>query len=253
VALARRYRQNPTVVGFDLRNEPHSNGPGTEILALGYLRQGATWGPYHGVDNPRSDWQQAAERAGDAILRANPRLLIIVEGTEIYPNADGTPDIYWWGGNLRGALAYPVHLDVPHQLVYSAHEYGPDMHGQRWFSRHMTESDWQKQFQQHWGMLLSRRGPDAAPVWIGEFGTPHGGKLDVHSTQAASEGQWFTALVRYMRRNHVGWAYWAINGTMSGGPYGRRYGAPDSFGLLTPDWRHLSSPLLMKALRSIEP
>ncbi len=252
VTLARRYRHTPAVVGVDLRNEPHSNGPGLEILSLGYLRQGATWGPYHGQANPGSDWRQAAQRAGDAILRVNPRLLIIVEGTEIYPNDNGTPDIYWWGANLRGALAYPVRLSLPHHLVYSAHEYGPQMHAQRWLSPRMTERQWDAEFSAHWGGLLSRRGPDAAPVWIGEFGTSTLSDAFVSDTRPATQGQWFSALVRYLRRTGAGWAYWAINGTMSSGPGGRQYGRPDTFGLLTPDWRHLALPALMKALRPIE-
>ncbi len=253
VALATRYRDNPAVVGADLRNEPHSNGPGTEILGLGYLRQGATWGPYQGVSNPASDWRPAAERAGNAALRANPHLLIIVEGTEIYPRPDGAPDIYWWGGNLRGAMDYPVHLDLPGHLVYSAHEYGPRMHSQRWFTPTMGEEDWFNQFEAHWGSLLARTGPDAAPVWIGEFGTPHYGPAQVEDTQPASQGQWFTALVDYLKAHpSVGWSFWAINGTISGGA-NARYGKPETYGLLTPDWTRIADPLLLNKLRSIEP
>ena len=253
VTLATRYRDNPAVVGADLRNEPHSNGPGTEILGLGYLRQGATWGPYNGVSNPASDWRLAAERAGNAILRANPHLLIIVEGTEIYPNPNGTPNIYWWGANLQGALDYPVRLDLPGRLVYSAHEYGPRMHSQRWFTPAMTEQDWFNEFTAHWGALLARTGPDAAPVWIGEFGTPHYGPSLIESSVPASQGQWFTSLITYLGQHpEVGWGFWAINGTVSGGA-NARYGQPESYGLLTPDWMRVADPLLMSKLRSIEP
>jgi len=52
-------------------------------------------------------------------------------------------------------------------------------------------------------------------------------------------------------RTHAGWAYWAIYGTASGRP-NRHYGAPDSFGLLTPDWRHVARPLLLQTLRAIQ-
>lgn len=72
VTLAGRYRGNPTVIGADLHNEPH--GP-------------ATWGD----GNPKTDWRLAAERAGNAILQANPDWLIIVEGIEHQRN-----DWYWW-------------------------------------------------------------------------------------------------------------------------------------------------------------
>ena len=41
--LARRYLHNDAVIGFDLRNEPHTNGPGPWNLHA-YQYQGATWG-----------------------------------------------------------------------------------------------------------------------------------------------------------------------------------------------------------------
>jgi endoglucanase len=86
VMLARHYRGNYTVIGADLANEPH--GP-------------ATWGD----GNLGTDWRLAAERAGNAILAANPDWLIIVQGIERYGN-----DWYWWGGNLLGARQHPVRL-----------------------------------------------------------------------------------------------------------------------------------------------
>ena len=53
--LAQRYASNPAVIGADLHNEPHGS---------------ATWGD----GNPATDWRLAAERAGNAILAANPEL-----------------------------------------------------------------------------------------------------------------------------------------------------------------------------------
>ena len=268
LTLARRYRNNPAVVGFDLRNEPHSNGPGLEILGLGYLRQGATWGPFKAMDNPATDWRLAAQQAGNAILAVNPHALIIVEGVEIYPYANPLKgpncpynipatqnycgDLYWWGGNLAGAKAFPVVLSVPHHLVYSPHEYGPQMHGQHWITPTMGEYDWQQEMYKHWGYLLSATGPNAAPVWVGEFGTPTTSDRGVHDLRGDSQGRWFSSLVHYLQRYPAaGWAYWAINGTSSGGP-DRTYGQRDSFGMLTSDWSHLSRPILLQALRTIE-
>ncbi len=268
VTLARRYRDNPAVVGFDLRNEPHSHGPGEEIVGLGYLHEGATWGPFEGVDNPASDWRLAAQQAGNAILAVDPHVLIVVEGVQIYPYRNpikgptcdtGVPatglycaDVYWWGGNLAGAKNYPVVLSLPHHLVYSAHEYGPEMHGQRWITPTMGEFDWQQEMYRHWGFLLDQTGPNAAPVWIGEFGTTTTSDLGVHDLRGNSQGRWFSSLVHYLQRYPAtGWSYWAINGTGSGGP-GRRYGQRDSFGVLTRDWDHLSRQILLQALRTIQ-
>ena len=70
-----------------------------------------------GDGNPKTDWRLAAERAGNAILAANPDWLILVEGVEKYNN-----DWYWQGGNLAGARQYPVRLSHPDKLVYSPHQ-----------------------------------------------------------------------------------------------------------------------------------
>ncbi len=270
VSVARRYAYNPAVVGFDLRNEPHSNGPYMEWVNPGYLRNGAIWGPFKGVEDAARDWRLAAEQGGNAILAVNPHVLIIVEGTQIYPYANPDPtqkcplshadpyqnyctDLYWWGGNLAGAKDFPVILTVPHQLVYSPHEYGPQMHGQRWIVPTMTEADWQHEMYTHWGYLLQAAGPNTAPIWIGEFGTPTWTSKDVYDTRGNSQGRWFSALVDYLRLNpSVGWGYWSINGTQSSTDT-RAYGARDSFGLLTRDWAHVALPPLATSLRSISP
>jgi endoglucanase len=268
VTIATRYRNNPAVVGFDLRNEPHT-ASGVEVLGLGYLQRGATWGPFQGVDNPASDWRTAATAAGDAIQAVNPHVLIIVEGTELYPtkieagqsfcpgHADPAsgycPDVYWWGGNLAGAKNYPVVLNVAHHLVYSPHEYGPEMHGQRWITPTFGEYDWQQEMYRHWGYLLQATGPNAAPVWVGEFGTPTRDDSGVFDLRGNSQGRWFTSLVDYLKRYpNVGWGYWAINGTSSGGT-DRSYGQRDIFGMLSSDWSHLSRPILLRALQGILP
>jgi endoglucanase len=260
VTVARRYRDNPAVVGFDLHNEPHSNGPGLEILGLGYLRQGATWGPFNGRDNPATDWRLAAERAGNAILRVNPHVLIIVEGVEIYPyrnplRGDLCPyripategycaDLYWWGGNLQGVRQYPVVLAVPHQLVYSPHEYGPGLHSQRWITATMSERDWQSEMERHWGYLLDAREPNAAPLWVGEFGTSTSSGHS-QTAQSIQQEHWFESLIHYLQHHPaIGWAYWALNG-----PAARGQGS--GYGLLTYDWAHLASPTVSKAIRTI--
>ena len=38
-----------------------------------------------------------------------------------------TMDADWWGGNLQGAATAPVQLNVPGRLVYSPHDYGPNL------------------------------------------------------------------------------------------------------------------------------
>ena len=59
---------------------------------------------------PWLDWPRAAETAGNRVLTANARLLVVVEGTS-------------FGTDLRGAGVRPVRLKLAHRLVYSAHDY----------------------------------------------------------------------------------------------------------------------------------
>jgi hypothetical protein len=45
-------------------------------------------------------------------------------------------DSYWWGSNLTGASKHPIVLGKPEKLVYSAHEYGPEVYDQ---PRHLQQ------------------------------------------------------------------------------------------------------------------
>jgi endoglucanase len=156
-------------------------------------------------------------------------------------------DLYWWGGNLQGVQQYPVVLAVPHQLVYSPHEYGPSLHGQRWITPAMSERDWQSAMSRHWGYLLDARGPNAAPLWVGEFGTNTASNLGVRDPRGNSQGAWLRALIDYLQRQRsIGWAYWPLNGTYPGAS--RR----ESYGLLSQDWRHISNRQVFASLRSIQ-
>ena len=161
-ALANRYLNNPTVVGFDLRNEPHNATSG-----------GACWD----CGSSTNDWHLAAQRAGNAVLAVNPRLLIFVEGVDAYDN-----DYYWWGGNLEGVRNSPVTLAVPNQLVYSPHDYGPSVYGQPWFNSSTTAASLATVWTNHWAFIAQG---NIAPVWLGEFGTPN----DSASVQNSSPWQ----------------------------------------------------------------
>jgi hypothetical protein len=54
-----------------------------------------------------------------------------------------------------------------------------------------------------------------------------------------------------MKENHLGWSYWAVNGTQSSGA-SRKYDAVEDYGLLSPDYRHIAAPKLVELLRTIQ-
>jgi endoglucanase len=161
----------PTVLGYDLRNEPHTP-PGSSYLA------GATWGTGDGFSptinpNPNPfapacvatstchDWRLAAERAADTILGdaashhwSAP--LIFVQGVNLFPSptgnaATGPYDAYRWGGELEGVNGNasnpgaPIVLNVGGTasklgpavsggLVYTTRDYGPSITLTPWFT-----------------------------------------------------------------------------------------------------------------------
>ncbi|MDT3346229.1 glycoside hydrolase family 5 protein [Microbacterium aquilitoris] len=174
--LAQRYRNNSTVIGVDLHNEP---------------RGAACWG----CGDRSRDWQAAAVRAGNAVLDVNPHLLVIVEGVQNGPDGSAT----WWGGNLRGVAKKPVTLKVKNRVVYSPHEYPSSISDQPWFHNTNYPANLPGVWESNWGYIASKK---IAPVLIGEFGT----KL-----QTSSDKKWLAKLVGYIKDRGLGWAYWSFN------------------------------------------
>jgi endoglucanase len=195
IMLAQHYRGNNTLIGADLDGEPHGE---------------VTWGS----GDPKTDWRLAAERAGNAILAVNPNWLIIVEGIYRFNGK-----LFWWGGNLEGAGKYPVRLSRHDKLVYSAHDYGPDVYPQSWFSAPNFPQNLISVWQDHWAYLQEEK---QAPVLIGEFGASSVGQN--------AEGIWFRKLMAFMKAHGFSYTYWAWNPDST-----------DTGGLLEKDWRTLDS------------
>jgi endoglucanase len=203
-ALVRRYKNQPWVVGADLRNE---------------LRSGAQWG---GSD-PARDWHAAAERGGNAILRANPNLLVMVESPQ-------------YSTDFSGFAELPVVLHVAHRLVYSPHAYASAEHA------FQDYDELRRVYDQRAGYLLHHE--PAVPLWVGEFGS-------CQTLDCGHNSQWFRWFVRYLAEKDLSWSYWPLNGTQSSGA-GRKYDTVETYGLLTPDYRHIGAPQIVKLLRTIE-
>jgi endoglucanase len=129
--IVDRYKNQPWVVGADLRNE---------------LRSGAQWG---GSD-PKLDWHAAAERGGNAVLGANSELLVMVESPQ-------------YSTDFTGFDKLPVVLKVAHRLVYSPHAYAPADH------TFQSYDEMRQVYDQRAGYLLHAE--PAVPLWVGEFGS----------------------------------------------------------------------------------
>ena len=182
--LAKRYRNQPNVIGADLKNEPHGR---------------ASWGTY----DTSTDWHLAVQRAGNKILSINPDWLIVVEGIEKnVPNQKQHG--YFWGANLEGVREYPVHLKNQSKLVYSPHEYGGSKVS--WFQDSEFPNNLYERWEIGFNYINTKR---IAPILVGEFG-------GYHVDRKSKEGIWQRKFVDYIAKKKLSFAYWCWNPNSKG-------------------------------------
>ena len=193
--LTERYKDDDTVIAMDLKNEPHGKFSGPNI---------AKWDD---SDDP-NNWKRAAEIIAEEILAINPNVLIVVEGVEAYP-MDGydytncgefTTYCNWWGGNLRGVADHPVTISAPDKLVYSVHDYGPDIYVQPWFKKEFDiNSLYEECWYPNWYYIVDQ---NIAPMLIGEWG----GKLKNDNNR-----KWLECLGSFIADKRLHHTFWAFN------------------------------------------
>ncbi|HET9802444.1 MAG TPA: glycoside hydrolase family 5 protein [Candidatus Acidoferrum sp.] len=208
-AITLRYKDQPYVVGTDLRNE---------------LRSGAAWG---GAD-PALDWHAAAQRGGNAVLEANPALLIFVEGPQ-------------YSTDFRGAAEKPIVLNIPKRLVYSPHAYASQN------IKFQSYEEMKQALDARAGFLLQSE--PAAPLWVGEFGTCQ--TLTNCGPDGTPDHQWFLWFVEYLKEKNLSWCYWPLNGNQSSGQ-SRKYDTLETYGLLSQDYGTIAAPKIVQLVRTIQ-
>ncbi len=239
VWLTDKYKNDDTILAIDLKNEPHGSrgytGPCPSTIAK--------W------DNStdENNWKYASEQCGKAILKANPKMLIVIEGIQVYPRTEkgytfDTPDVWeakgdavvyhnaWWGGNLRGVKDYPVDFGsaaLNKQIIYSPHDYGPSVYNQPWFDKDFTTQTLLDDYwYDTWAYIDDQK---IAPLLIGEWG----GHMDAGKNQ-----KWMTLLRDYMIKNRINHTFWCINPNSgdTGGLIGNDWSTWDEskYGLLKP-------------------
>lgn len=213
LVLANRYKDNPTVVGADIHNEPHD----------------LTW----------NAWATYSEQCGNAIHAVAPDWIIFVEGVGNYNDVP-----YWWGGQLQGVADRPVALNIPNRLSYSPHEYGQSVGNQQWlaYDGQTPPANWPNNlwaiWSSVWGFIFEN---NIAPIWVGEFGGHFGvdGNGNLTKPHGAYETQWCSNLVKYLNGDYDGngssnlpggklgmsFAYWSYNPNSG-----------DTGGLVRDDW-----------------
>ena len=196
--IADRYKNDDTIIAYDLKNEPHG-AVGDTVKAI-----------WNDSDNP-NNWKAVAEKAAYAVLSENPDALVLVEGIQIYPkninsNRNFTSmnkdDYYnsWWGGNLRGVKDFPVNLgQYQNKLVYSPHDYGPAVSAQPWFEKDFTmQSLYEDCWRDNWMFIHD---DNIAPLLIGEWG----------GFMVSPNLKWMTCFRNYIIKNKLHHTFWCFN------------------------------------------
>ena len=213
VWIAKKYANDDTLLGYDLKNEPHGK--------RGYAgdKCPSTIAKWDGSTD-ENNWAYAATNCAKAILEVNPNALIMIEGIEQYPMTDkgytvDTPDVFnpepgqekwygaWWGGNLRGVKEYPIDLGsakLNSQIVYSPHDYGPSVYAQTWFDKEFTTDTLLDDYWRDTWAYINEN--EIAPLLIGEWG----GHMDKGPNQ-----KWMELLRDYMVENHINHTFWCLN------------------------------------------
>lgn len=190
---------NPLVIGADLRNEPRG------------LWGTMTW----------TKWAAAAEKASEALLEMQPNWLMFVEGISS-------------ANDCSGARSRPIQLSVPDRVVYSSHVYSWSgwstlvPYGKRPFPSFALDME------RNWAFLL--RG-NTAPVWVGEFGVPHGA--------GAGDHHYWRNLMKYLYETDSDFGYWAVN------PRKPENYNNETYGLLRDDWETVINDWRLEDLRKL--
>ncbi|HRU96996.1 MAG TPA: cellulase family glycosylhydrolase [Ruminococcus sp.] len=214
--FADYYKDDDTIIAIDLKNEPH-----------GKPEEGtfAKWDD----SKDKNNWKYAAEKGAMACLKQNPNLLIMIEGTECYPDFEkgadwNTPAVdyahydepslifgAWWGGNLRGVKDHPVDIgEFDKQIVYSPHDYGPLVWKQKWFYMDDPDKTFTRQtllddyWMDSWAYLVEEH---RYPLLMGEWG----GFIDKEHDPTGENKHWMQELRDYMIDKRIHHTFWCFN------------------------------------------
>jgi len=138
VEFAKTFAGNPTVIGFDLDNEPTA--------------QNSKWG-----GGGANDIHKMYQDVGNAVQAVNPGALIIAEGVI-------TADGIGYPMDFSGVRNNPVTLNTPNKVVYSPHNYPAEIGADpRASGQAAIDGN-----NQQWGWIVK---DNIAPIWIGEMGS----------------------------------------------------------------------------------
>lgn len=194
--VAKRYANLPHFFAIDLYNEPN----GIVRWSTGDAN----------AANPVNFWKAAAEAGSAAVLAANPKLMIFVQG--INGNFDGKENSNLpmnWGEDFQPQAYQPLNIPAD-KLVLSPHTYGPDVYVKSSFGAANFPSNLAAQWETLFGQF-SPKHPVVVGEWGGRYGSGTGGQADA---------TWQNAFVDYLIskgiRSSFYWSYTPNSGDTGG-------------------------------------
>jgi aryl-phospho-beta-D-glucosidase BglC (GH1 family) len=191
--FADRYKNNPTVVGYDLLNEPNLVTSDLSPIERLSLQQGHWRVPNDWRGTPR-DYFALMTRIARIVNRISPAKIIIVEGVGLW----GNPINFNWMEPIDACnVVYSFHMYVPHKFTHS---------GSGNNSRNIAyDSNKQRQ------SIVASIEPVArfakkfnVPIFVGEFGLNY-----YNEGRGASE--WLDDVLGIFESNGWSWTYWTYS------------------------------------------
>ena len=192
--LAKRYQNNPLVIGADLRNEVRP------LRRNGLpLPKNPNWGRKN-----KRDWHFAATKAGNTIHLVNPNWLIVVEG--INARVHFLSQLSF--PHLKPVVKKPIKLKNPNKLVYEVHNYSFSwikaniLFEKRQVKYGNVDSKKRRdEFEKNWGFVLNPNFKNCAPVILGEFGC---------SSLGNDTEPWLKDLTEFVAEKKIGFCWWTL-------------------------------------------
>ncbi len=203
---------------MDIKNEPRPATVGGRELK-------PTWGT-----GGQTDFAAMYTSVGNLIHQINPHPLIICEGLN-------------YACDLTGVASHPVRLTEPNKVVYSMHDYSWSGHGPG-----QTQAAYIAQMTTNGGYLSPRGRPRCGSA---SSATPPA------RCRPRDAGAWWANIQAWLKEYDVDWCWWALNPTHGQSqhpgdqPDTEQWGAPEPYGLLTPDWSGVGFPAVMTMLKAI--
>lgn len=196
VMLTERYADNPRVVGMDLRNEVRRD-----------ILDDPNWGM-----GDKNDLYKSYQQAGIAIQRANPDVLVIMEGI----NWQGIPldGFFHDRPHLKPVASLSNTLLYPDKVVYAAHVYGytgprhtgasglGETHDPRY--RDLSASELAAEVNRAAAFVTTANQHYTAPVWFSEFG------IAASEATPAIDKAWWVNFTDILVANDSDFAAWPL-------------------------------------------